>query len=39
MKIIIDMNLSPEWVSVLESAGYEAVHWSTVGQPQATDKT
>jgi predicted nuclease of predicted toxin-antitoxin system len=39
MKIIIDMNLSPEWVSVFEAAGYQAVHWSTVGNPQATDKT
>ena len=39
MKIVIDMNLSPHWVSVLEAAGYEAVHWSTVGNPKAGDKT
>ncbi len=39
MKIVIDMNLSPEWISVLEAAGYEAVHWSTVGNPKATDTT
>ena len=39
MKIVIDMNLSPEWVSVLESAGYKAVHWSTVGNPKAKDTT
>ena len=39
MKIVIDMNLSPQWVSVLEAAGYEAVHWSTVGNPQAADQT
>ncbi|MGB5632466.1 MAG: DUF5615 family PIN-like protein [Waterburya sp.] len=39
MKIVIDMNLSPEWISVLEAAGYEAVHWSTVGNPKATDIT
>lgn len=38
MKIVVDMNLSPEWVSVLEAADYEAVHWSTVGDPQASDK-
>ncbi|WP_375480385.1 hypothetical protein [uncultured Nostoc sp.] len=25
------MNLSPDWVLVLESAGFEAVHWSTIG--------
>ena len=30
MKIVIDMNLSPTWVSPFEAAGYEAVHWSTV---------
>lgn len=39
MKIVIDMNLSPEWLSVLESAGYEAVHWSSVGDIQALDRT
>ena len=38
MKIVIDMNLSPEWISVLESAGYEAVHWSSVGDITALDK-
>jgi hypothetical protein len=26
MKLLIDMNLSPEWASVLESNGWEAVH-------------
>ena len=37
MKIIIDMNLSPDWVKVLEHAGWETVHWSTVGDMRATD--
>ncbi len=37
MKIVIDMNLSPDWVKVLENAGMEAVHWSTVGDMRATD--
>jgi predicted nuclease of predicted toxin-antitoxin system len=31
MKILIDMNLSPTWVSILEEAGYKATHWSFVG--------
>lgn len=31
------MNLSPEWVAVLERHGFEAVHWSTVGNPRASD--
>lgn len=39
MKIVIDMNLSPEWVSVFETAGYKGVHWSTVGDIQAKDST
>jgi len=37
MKIVIDMNLSPDWVKVLENAGWESVHWSTVGDMRATD--
>ena len=37
MKIVIDMNLSPDWVKVLADAGWEAIHWSTVGDMRATD--
>jgi predicted nuclease of predicted toxin-antitoxin system len=37
MKILIDMNLSPDWVPVLENAGIEALHWSSVGDPRAID--
>ena len=32
------MNLSPEWVPTLLARGWEAVHWSTVGDPRATDR-
>jgi predicted nuclease of predicted toxin-antitoxin system len=39
MKIVIDMNIPPTWVSVFEAAGYEAVHWSTVGDIKAKDTT
>lgn len=38
MKILIDMNLSPSWIPVLENHGIEAVHWSNVGKPNATDR-
>ena len=38
MKILVDMNLSPEWVSVFEATGHEAVHWSSIGEPSARDK-
>jgi hypothetical protein len=39
MKLLIDMNLSPLWVDTLTRHGWEAVHWSTVGDPHATDQT
>jgi len=37
MKFLIDMNLSPQWVSYLGDRGIEAVHWSTIGNPTAPD--
>ena len=37
MKLLIDMNLSPRWVSVLMEAGFDAVHWSTLGRSNALD--
>ncbi|MBI2518590.1 MAG: DUF5615 family PIN-like protein [Opitutae bacterium] len=37
MKIVIDMNLSPAWVSVFAQHGIPATHWSTVGSPTAPD--
>jgi predicted nuclease of predicted toxin-antitoxin system len=38
MKILIDMNLSPDWVQVFEKYGIESVHWSTIGDPRAIDR-
>ena len=37
MKFLIDMNLSPRWVEVLQSEGWDSVHWSEIGRPDATD--
>jgi predicted nuclease of predicted toxin-antitoxin system len=37
VKVLIDMNLSPEWAEVFECAGWEAVHWREVGEPKAPD--
>lgn len=37
MKLLIDMNLSPEWVGVLHRRGIASVHWSTIGDPRAAD--
>jgi predicted nuclease of predicted toxin-antitoxin system len=37
MKILIDMNLSPEWVDIFAQHGITAVHWLTIGNPRAED--
>ncbi len=37
LRIIIDMNLSVEWVAELAQHGWLAVHWSTIGDPRAED--
>ena len=37
MRFLIDMNLSPLWVSFLADAGFESIHWSTVGDASAPD--
>lgn len=37
IQIVIDMNLSPDWVNELSKHGWAAVHWSTIGDPRATD--
>ena len=37
MKFVVDMNLSPDWCDVLAFEGWDAVHWSTVGDPKALD--
>jgi predicted nuclease of predicted toxin-antitoxin system len=38
MKILIDMNLSPDWVSYFAASGIEAIHWSKVGSASAKDR-
>jgi predicted nuclease of predicted toxin-antitoxin system len=38
MKLLLDMNLTPRWVRYLEAAGFEALHWSTVGLSNAPDE-
>ena len=37
LAIAIDMNLSAEWVAVFEAEGWQAVHWTHVGDPRAED--
>lgn len=38
MKILIDMNLSPQWCEVFTNYGWESLHWSAVGDPRTTDR-
>jgi predicted nuclease of predicted toxin-antitoxin system len=38
VKILIDMNLPPRWVQLFANAGWEALHWSQVGSPTASDR-
>jgi len=37
VKLLLDMNLSPAWVPLLGTAGWEAAHWSTIGAATAKD--
>jgi len=38
IQILIDMNLSPDWVDELAAHGRPSVHGSTTGDPRATDR-
>lgn len=37
LPILIDMNLSPQWVAKLRDNGWHSVHWSEIGAPEAAD--
>ena len=39
LKFLVDMNLSPSWIGWFTEHGWEAAHWSAVGDPGATDAT
>ena len=39
VNLLVDMNLSPEWVPVLSDHGWPAIHWSAVGDARAGDRT
>lgn len=39
MRLLINMNLSPTWCDYFEQAGYQAIHWSRVGDARATDRS
>ncbi len=37
MKLLLDMNMSPMWVTALEDAGYAVTHWAALGPADAPD--
>jgi predicted nuclease of predicted toxin-antitoxin system len=37
MKLLVDMNLSPDWVKILTENGLESLHWLIVGKASASD--
>ncbi|MGH7178567.1 MAG: DUF5615 family PIN-like protein, partial [Tepidisphaeraceae bacterium] len=39
IKVLVGMNLSPDWVPMLQQHGWAASHWSTVGDLRASDPT
>lgn len=39
LRILLDMNLTPAWAPALQEAGWEAIHWSHIGAPDAADST
>ena len=38
MKILIDMNLSPQLVQIFKEYGIEAIHWKDIGAFEASDE-
>ena len=38
MKLLLDMNLTPAWCVSFRVHGHEFIHWSTSGDPKATDR-
>ncbi len=37
MKVLIDMNLSPDWLAAFAASEIESLHWSNIGDPRAED--
>ena len=38
MKLLVDMNLSPDWIPLLRGKGWQALHWSEIGPGTAPDR-
>ena len=38
VKLLVDMNLSPEWVRLFRQSGFDAIHWFDIGRATAADE-
>jgi predicted nuclease of predicted toxin-antitoxin system len=38
MNILLDMNISPEWMPFFDQAGHHYLHWTNVGALMAEDR-
>lgn len=38
MRLLVDMNLSPRWVTLFDGVGIKAAHWSMIGAHDAPDR-
>src|SRR5688500_13502745 len=39
VQLVVDMNLSVDWIGELANHGWSAIHWSAIGDPSADDAT
>ncbi len=37
MRLLVDMNLSPDWIALLAARGWEGWRWSELGPGNAPD--
>lgn len=37
MRLLLDMNISPRWLTLLQRSQIDAVHWGAIGQRDAMD--
>jgi len=37
LAVLVDMNLSPDWIAFLQQFGHAATHWTAVGSAAALD--
>jgi predicted nuclease of predicted toxin-antitoxin system len=38
VKILLNMSLTPRWAQYLQPSGFEVLHWSQIGPPDAPDE-